>query len=44
MFAAERRQLIVERVRANGAASLVELAALADSSEATIRRDLRLLA
>lgn len=44
MFAAERRQLIVQRVRANGVVSLGELAALADSSEATIRRDLGVLA
>jgi DeoR/GlpR family transcriptional regulator of sugar metabolism len=44
MFAAERRQLIVERVRANGVVSLAELARVAESSEATIRRDLRMLA
>jgi DeoR/GlpR family transcriptional regulator of sugar metabolism len=44
MFAAERRQLIVQRVRAHGMVSLAELATLADSSEATIRRDLGVLA
>ncbi|GLY14525.1 DeoR/GlpR family DNA-binding transcription regulator [Kineosporia rhizophila] len=43
MFADERRQRILELVRANGAVSLRELARVVDSSEVTVRRDLRLL-
>ncbi|GAA3630396.1 hypothetical protein GCM10022223_55140 [Kineosporia mesophila] len=43
MFADERRQKILELVRANGAVSLRELARVVGSSEVTVRRDLRLL-
>ncbi len=43
MFAAERRHLILELVRANGAVALRDLAAAVDSSEVTVRRDLRAL-
>ncbi|SHG99003.1 transcriptional regulator, DeoR family [Jatrophihabitans endophyticus] len=43
MFTAERRQAIVELVRANGAVSLRELAESTDSSEVTVRRDVRAL-
>ncbi len=43
MFADERRQKILELVRANGAVSLRELARVVRSSEVTVRRDLRLL-
>jgi DeoR/GlpR family transcriptional regulator of sugar metabolism len=43
MFAAERRQRILEALRANGAASLRELAHAVQSSEVTVRRDLRAL-
>ncbi|MGX7824601.1 DeoR/GlpR family DNA-binding transcription regulator [Actinokineospora sp. 24-640] len=44
MFAAERRQVILELVRTNGAVSLRELARIVKTSEVTIRRDLRFLA
>ncbi|MFJ5066517.1 DeoR/GlpR family DNA-binding transcription regulator [Kitasatospora sp. NPDC088556] len=43
MFAAERRQLIIEMVRANGAVSLRELARVVQTSEVTVRRDVRAL-
>jgi DeoR/GlpR family transcriptional regulator of sugar metabolism len=43
VFADERRQKILELVRANGAVSLRELARVVRSSEVTVRRDLRLL-
>src|SRR5690606_34416481 len=43
VFAAERRQRILELVRANGAVSLRELAQAVRSSEVTVRRDLRAL-
>ncbi|MCG5212762.1 DeoR/GlpR family DNA-binding transcription regulator [Streptosporangium sp. KLBMP 9127] len=43
VFAAERRQRIIELVRANGAVSLRELAQAVRSSEVTVRRDLRAL-
>jgi DeoR/GlpR family transcriptional regulator of sugar metabolism len=43
MFAAERRQVILELVRANGAVSLRELARAVRTSEVTVRRDLRAL-
>lgn len=43
MFAAERRQRILELMRANGAASLRDLAQAVQSSEVTVRRDLRVL-
>ncbi|MEU4409990.1 DeoR/GlpR family DNA-binding transcription regulator [Streptosporangium sp. NPDC023963] len=43
MFAAERRQRILELVRANGAVSLRDLAQSVQSSEVTVRRDLRAL-
>lgn len=43
VFAAERRQRILELVRANGAASLREIADAVRSSEVTVRRDLRAL-
>lgn len=43
MFAAERRQRILEMMRTNGAVSLRELAQAVQSSEVTVRRDLRVL-
>lgn len=43
MFAVERRQRILELVRSSGAISLRELARQVQTSEVTIRRDLRLL-
>jgi len=43
VFAAERRQLILEMVRANGAVSLRELARVVQTSEVTVRRDVRAL-
>jgi DeoR/GlpR family transcriptional regulator of sugar metabolism len=43
MFAAERRQRILEVMRTNGAASLRDLADAVQSSEVTVRRDLRVL-
>jgi DeoR/GlpR family transcriptional regulator of sugar metabolism len=43
MFADERRQLILELVRSNGAVSLRELSRAVNSSQVTVRRDLRLL-
>ncbi|MFI6457074.1 DeoR/GlpR family DNA-binding transcription regulator [Streptosporangium amethystogenes] len=43
VFAAERRQRILELVRANGAVSLRDLAQSVRSSEVTVRRDLRAL-
>ncbi|MER7544967.1 DeoR/GlpR family DNA-binding transcription regulator [Actinomadura sp.] len=42
-FAAERRQRLLEMVRANGAVSMRELAATLEASEATVRRDIRAL-
>lgn len=41
MFAAERRQRILELVRSSGAISLRELARQVQTSEVTVRRDLR---
>ncbi|MBO0872327.1 MAG: DeoR/GlpR transcriptional regulator [Pseudonocardia sp.] len=41
MFAAERRQLVLELVRNQGAVSLRELAAAVQASDVTVRRDLR---
>ncbi|MGC5014196.1 DeoR/GlpR family DNA-binding transcription regulator [Streptosporangium sp. DT93] len=43
VFAAERRQRILELVRANGAVSLRDLARAVGSSEVTVRRDVRIL-
>lgn len=43
MFAAERRQVILDIVRTNGAVSLKELASRVKTSEVTVRRDLRYL-
>jgi DeoR/GlpR family transcriptional regulator of sugar metabolism len=43
VFVAQRRQAILEMVRAGGAVSLRDLAAAFDTSDATIRRDLRQL-
>lgn len=43
VFADERRQVILETVRANGAVGLKELAQLVHTSAVTVRRDLRLL-
>jgi DeoR/GlpR family transcriptional regulator of sugar metabolism len=43
MFAAERRQRILELMRTNGSASLRDLAHAVRSSEVTVRRDLRVL-
>jgi transposase len=43
VFAAERRQRILDLVRANGAVSLRELAQAVQSSEVTVRRDVRTL-
>jgi DeoR/GlpR family transcriptional regulator of sugar metabolism len=44
MLAAERRRRIADTVRAQGAASVAELATALDTSEITVRRDLRSLA
>jgi DeoR/GlpR family transcriptional regulator of sugar metabolism len=44
VFAAERRQRILELVRSSGAISLRELARQVQTSEVTVRRDLRALA
>jgi len=43
MFAAQRRRLILERVQAQGSATLRELADEVSASEVTVRRDLRAL-
>jgi DeoR/GlpR family transcriptional regulator of sugar metabolism len=43
MFGAERRHLILELVRANGAVSLHDLALAVNASEVTVRRDLTTL-
>ncbi|MDP9395861.1 MAG: DeoR/GlpR family DNA-binding transcription regulator [Actinomycetota bacterium] len=43
MIADERRHVILEHVRANGAVALKELARVVGTSEVTVRRDLRLL-
>lgn len=43
MFSAERRHAILQLVRANGTVSLRELARAVESSEVTVRRDLRAL-
>lgn len=43
VFADERRQVILELVRANGAVALKELARIVKTSEVTVRRDLRML-
>lgn len=43
MFAAERRQAILELVRASGAVSLRDLAEAVSTSEVTVRRDIRTL-
>lgn len=43
MFTAERRQAIVELIRSSGAMSLRELATAVDTSEVTVRRDIRAL-
>jgi DeoR/GlpR family transcriptional regulator of sugar metabolism len=43
MFGAERRHLILELVRANGAVSLHELATTVNASDVTVRRDLTTL-
>jgi DeoR/GlpR family transcriptional regulator of sugar metabolism len=43
VFAAERRQRILEMVRASGAVSLRQLARAVQSSEVTVRRDVRAL-
>lgn len=43
MFAAERRQRILELVRSSGAVSLRQMALSLQTSEVTVRRDLRLL-
>lgn len=43
MFATERRRKILERVRETGSATLHDLAHLVQSSEVTVRRDLKLL-
>ena len=43
MFGDERRQVILELVRANGAVGLKDLARTVQTSEVTVRRDLRLL-
>jgi DeoR/GlpR family transcriptional regulator of sugar metabolism len=41
MFAIERRQAIIDHVRTRGVVSLRELAAAVNTSEVTVRRDLR---
>jgi len=43
MFSAERRQLILDMVRTNGAVAVRELARAVDTSEVTVRRDLKQL-
>lgn len=43
MFTAERRQAIIDLVRTNGTMSLRELAVSVDTSEVTVRRDIRTL-
>lgn len=43
MFATERRQMILELVRTNGAVSLRDLARSVQTSEVTVRRDVRAL-
>lgn len=43
MFAPERRQRILELLRSSGTASLGQLARHVDTSEVTVRRDLRVL-
>lgn len=43
MFTAERRQAIVDLIRSSGAMSLRELALAVDTSEVTVRRDIRAL-
>jgi len=43
VFGDERRQVILELVRTNGAVGLKELARIVKTSEVTVRRDLRLL-
>lgn len=43
VFADERRQVILELVRSNGAVALRELARIVKTSEVTVRRDLRVL-
>jgi DeoR/GlpR family transcriptional regulator of sugar metabolism len=43
MFTAERRQAIVELIRSSGAISLRELATAVNTSEVTVRRDIRAL-
>ena len=43
MFATERRRRILEHVRRHGTADLRDLAEVADASEVTVRRDLRVL-
>lgn len=43
MFVGERRRAILEMVRSNGAVSLRDLARALDTSEVTVRRDLRSL-
>lgn len=43
MFAPERRQRILDLLRINGTASLAQLARHVDTSEVTVRRDLRVL-
>src|SRR5438105_2412686 len=44
MLAVERRRLIVEAVRSHGAVAVAEMAAALDTSEMTVRRDLRVMA
>src|SRR5438067_349396 len=43
MIAAERRAAILELIRSNGVVSLRDLASAVQTSEVTVRRDLRLL-
>jgi len=43
MFGDERRQVILELVRTNGAVGMKELARIVKTSEVTVRRDLRML-
>lgn len=43
MFTAERRQAIIDLVRTNGTMSLRELATAVETSEVTVRRDIRTL-
>src|SRR5713101_4827940 len=44
MLAAQRRRLIAERIRSKGVVSVAEMADVLDTTEITLRRDLRSVA